>query len=153
MNRTEASDLATRISQTWPRGIGANVWEDELVDLEVGRAGTAFVKLRRTARSAPSIAEFFEMYSSLHTEDRSTRPDDCPRCDNQGTVATMIRTDSGAEVWGPVSACSCEWGRRKADALAKAAAWNVRELDRIFPARHDTPSAPPVSAAEPISMF
>lgn len=151
MTPQQAIDLATRISQTWPRGIGANVWEEELLALEEGRAGTAFVKLRRTTKSAPSIAEFFEVYLSLHTEDRSTRPDDCARCDNQGTVAALVRTDSGAEVWGPVVACSCEWGRLKADALAKAVSWNARELDRVFPARHQTPSAP--APAETPAMF
>jgi hypothetical protein len=161
MTRDEAADLATRISQTWPRGVSAAVWEDELIELDAGRAGTTLVKLRRVAKHAPSIAEFWEMYQSVNTSDRSTRPDDCRVCDNQGTVATLEKRTTEVdghpvefEAWGPCSPCRCEWGRAKADALAKAATANARELDRLFPTRHQQAATPPTSPpAAPASMF
>jgi hypothetical protein len=161
MTRDEATDLATRISQTWPRGVSAAVWEEELAELDAGRAGTTLVKLRRVAKHAPSIAEFWEMYQTVNTSDRSTRPDDCPLCDNQGTVASLeprtVVVDGETvsfEAWGPCRACRCEWGRAKADALAKAAAGNARELDRLFPSRHQqTPERADTAPAAPASMF
>jgi hypothetical protein len=161
MTRDEATDLATRISQTWPRGVSAAVWEDELVELDAGRAGTTLVKLRRVAKHAPSIAEFWEMYQSVNTSDRSTRPPDCSSCDNQGTVASLeprtVEVDGAPveiEAWGPVRPCRCEWGQAKADGMAKAVAANGRELDRLFPARHQQPATPTASApAAPAPMF
>lgn len=148
MNRDEAADLATRICQTWPRAIPPHVWEEELLELDAGRAGTSLVKLRRQVKNAPTIAEFFDMYRSLHMDDRSTRPPDCARCDNQGTVSALARNEDGVELWQPVTACSCGWGAERAAALAKATAWNDRELHRLFPTR-DQASAPPPAVAVP----
>jgi hypothetical protein len=74
MNPDQAADLATRIVQTWPRAIAAHVWEEELLDLDQGRAGTALVKLRRSMKSAPSIAEYLDKYRELYNEDGGTRP-------------------------------------------------------------------------------
>lgn len=162
MTRDEATDLATRISQTWPRGVSAAVWEEELAELDAGRAGTTLVKLRRVAKHAPSIAEFWEMYQTVNTSDRSTRPADCTICDNQGTVATLeqrtVTVDGDPvtfDAWGPCRPCRCEWGRAKADPLAKAAAANARELDRLFPTRHQQADRPTTNTPPPApaSMF
>lgn len=142
MNKDSAADLATRIVQTWPRAIAAHVWEDELLDLDQARASTALVKLRRTLKNAPSISEFLDMYRSLHTDDRSTRPEDCDRCDNQG-VTSHLATIDGVDLWQPVTACTCAWGREKAGALAKAVNQNANELDRLFPTRHQPRSQNP----------
>lgn len=153
MTRDEATDLATRICQTWPRAIPAHVWEEELLELDAGRAGTALAKLRRTEKHAPSIAEFFDMYRSLNTDDRSTRPPDCSRCDNQGTVSTLADNGDGVLVWQPVTPCSCGWGAEKAKALASAAAANERELHRLFPSRDQIATrqpTPPAVAAAPL---
>jgi hypothetical protein len=90
----EAADLATRITQTWTRGgVAAHIWEDALLDLEPGRATTAYVRLRKSEQHAPSVARFLDQYHSLHLDDASTRGPDCLICDNTGWVtgADIIR--------------------------------------------------------------
>lgn len=148
MTPTEATDLALRIAQTWPRGIATQVWEEELVELDAGRAGTALAKLRRSEKNAPTIAVFFEVYQTISTTDRSTKPTDCDTCGNTGVTARLVMHE-GVEIWGPVSPCRCPWGEAKAPALAKAVLENERELDRLLPSRHQNRTAEPATAGAP----
>lgn len=84
MTRDEACDLATRVSQTWPRSaLSTAAWEDFLADLEHGRAGTAFVRLRNTAERPPTPDQFLAMYNSLST---GRRIEDCARCNGSGQL-------------------------------------------------------------------
>ena len=109
-----ATELAIRISETWPRGgPSIQVWEEELAELDEGRAGTAYVRLRRSERSAPSIALFFATYHSVESSDASTRGPVCMVCDGAGWVESreMIRVPNRAPV-SQVEPCrSCPLGR------------------------------------------
>lgn len=106
----EASDLATRISQTWPRsGPATGIWEEELALLHHKQAETAYFKIRRVAKSAPSIAEFMDAYQALGGPPVD---DSCSSCHGLGWVevderdarrhgpACSLRDD-------PTLACAC----------------------------------------------
>jgi hypothetical protein len=62
MNRTDALELAERISRTWRSGPHPDEWVDELVDLDHDRARATFRELRRTTEQPPSIARFLAAY-------------------------------------------------------------------------------------------
>lgn len=141
MTRNDASDLATRINQAWPRGLATAVWEEELTPLDAGRAGTAIARLRRTETSL-SIARFWTEYRTINTTDGSNRPQhpDCTKCENTGTApitenvkcadGTFIELDTAA---GP---CICPRGRDMEPILGSIVDGNQAELDRMFPTRH-----------------
>lgn len=142
MNRDEASNLATRISQTWPRGLNTSVWEDEMQHLDAGRAGTAIERLRRTEQHPPSIARFWAEYRAVNTTDGSNRPQiaDCDECQNTGTapVTGTVRCADGTDIVIDVGVgpCRCPRGRDTEDMLRGIVAGNDAELDRLFPNRH-----------------
>lgn len=86
MRRETAAELALLISQTWPRGgIATYIWEQTLVDLEDGRAGTAYARLKVSSERAPSIAAFVAVYESLATHETALRVW-CSACDGSGQV-------------------------------------------------------------------
>lgn len=155
MTPSQAADLATRISQTWPRGgVGPHVWEEDLLDLDPGRAGTTLVKLRRTMSQAPTIAAFREMYATVSITDGGTRThDDCDQCGNTGNVPRSPGAPDGRELRDGVVACSCRWGDDIRDPLRLIAVRNAKELDRIMPARHQVAAAAPGTPAVPDPLF
>jgi hypothetical protein len=81
---TEARALATRIANTWRGGPSVTVWTEELADMDPGRAGTTYARLRRDSEHAPSIATFWRTYRELDTD----RPDaiTCDACSGCGWV-------------------------------------------------------------------
>jgi len=79
-------DLVERIQTTWRGGPSPETWCEELADLDVGRATTAYVKLRRETDRCPSIAQFISMYRSLDTELPKHLRERCRTCDNTGRV-------------------------------------------------------------------
>jgi hypothetical protein len=147
MTRQEATDLATRINQTWPRGLATTVWEEELAPLDAGRAGTAIARLRRTEQTL-SIARFWTEYRTINTTDGSTRPHiaDCNLCQNTGTapVSGMVKCADGTmlEMDVAVGPCTCPRGRDMENTLRGIVDGNQAELDRLFPNRHQEPTIP-----------
>jgi len=118
MNTHEAEDLAVKIAQTWPKGIAAHIWEEELLPLDTGRAGTAFVKLRREAKYPPTIADFLERYNAIQT-DPADRVE-CKYCDTSGWVDKIgyhgpncgTRTGHACNCRNGVEPCACPEGDR-----------------------------------------
>ena len=87
MNPMEATDLAVRILGCW-KGPNAREWEESLMPIDAGRAGTAFARLRREHdKQWLSIAEFLTVANALRTDDPSSRPDPCGKCDDTGWIA------------------------------------------------------------------
>lgn len=112
----EAADLATRISQTWPRGVNASVWEEVLTELDGGAAGTAYVRLRSSETNAPSIAKFMETYRSIRSTQMPAEPAArCLICDGTGwePAADHVVTINGEEAqrYSQVAPCpACDAG-------------------------------------------
>lgn len=113
MMATEAADLATRISQSWPRGVNTSVWEDVLTPLDAGAAGTAYVRLLHTENTSPTVAKFLDMYRSIRASDiRAEDRPDCDRCGSTGWErgADIVRTDAdGTECYRTTSVAPCRW--------------------------------------------
>lgn len=139
MTRDEAAALATNIKQTWTGGIPTGAWEDELMRLDAGRAGTTFVQLRRELERSPSIAQFLARYGAMDTGGPNHA--DCPRCDNHGWL-TVWADEVGGDTRG-VTPCRCPWGQAVEQSHRNALERNAAELARLFPNRHQTPSRPP----------
>jgi hypothetical protein len=111
MNRPEATDLAVRILGTF-QGPPAGDWEEELADMDAGRAGTTYARLRRNhVRRWLSIAEFIAEYRQVEPHDASTRPTGCPACAG-GWVEVLPRIvgETTYHQWQP---CSCSEGRNR----------------------------------------
>lgn len=118
-----ATDLATKIDQTWRGGPTAQVWEEELAELDEGRAGAAYIRLRRTSKTAPSVAVFLELYYTVRTsDDDEAGPVHCNDCDGGGWVEVLpllLPTPAGSHIdphsgerfaevgqWRPCRSCS-----------------------------------------------
>lgn len=155
MTPIEATDLAVRISQTWPRGIPNHVWEEELTTLDRARASTTFVRLRRRLRNSPSIAEFLDEYSTVATTDGDPlrRHGDCKVCSNTGTVPRSPEAPDGREQLDGVKPCTCPFGEERKVSLAQIIRRNAAELDRVMPARHLVAAAAPGQPAAPDPLF
>lgn len=115
MNRNEATDLAVRIGQTF-NGPPTDIWEDDLQQLDAGRAGTAYARLRREHDQRwLSIAAFMAMYRSLNTDDASTVENVCGECDNTGWVTAPDNVlEAGTDHerrYSAVRPCRCPIGR------------------------------------------
>lgn len=130
MTHMEACDLATRVLEVFS-GPPAHVWEEVLLDLDAGTAGTAIARLTRThERRWLSPAEFLGAYRSLDTKDPGNRPKRCDSCDDSGWVeAEPFTRDADSEhprtytAWEP---CRCPEGRsRRASSV-----WRDRPSDR-----------------------
>ena len=65
MMQMEATDLASKLAQTWRGGPQTNIWEEELQTLNARQAEVAYQKIRRTSKAAPSISEFLDAYQAL----------------------------------------------------------------------------------------
>lgn len=148
MNNQDATDLATRINQAFPRGLQTAVWEEELTPLDAGRAGTAIARLRRTETNL-TIARFWAEYRTINTTDASSRPQiaDCNDCQNTGNAPNreMVKCADGTflEMDISVGPCHCPRGRDNEQTLTGIVDNNHAELDRMFPNRHQEPTPNP----------
>jgi len=121
VNVGEASDLAVRIHQTWRNGPTADVWEDELKDMDYGRACTTYVKLRRERTHAPSIAEFIKTYRTVNLVDGSNHIPECELCVGTGWVEGPDFEERG-HTYTSCQPCRCDNGHR----AMKSAVWKER---------------------------
>jgi len=125
MTEGEAIDLASRIANTWRSGPPASVWEEELIDLDAGQAGTAFVRLRRTSTRAVSVAEFYDTYRAVRPTDASTPRDECAMCDTSGWIYTtpyVVKRGERDIEYTQVRPCSCSTGQQ----MAQSSVWTKR---------------------------
>jgi hypothetical protein len=136
MTRDDAEQLAVKIHQTWPRGIAAHIWEEELAQLDSGRANTAYVRLRRTEQHPPTIPRFLAEYNQLDTTDPRPAHDHCDHCANTGDIATIDHDPAGNYLGTTVAPCHCPWGNDRRQIHARIIEHNTRELDRLHPDRH-----------------
>lgn len=123
MTRDEAQALAVRVNSQWPT-TSISEWTDSLQTLDVGAAGTAYVRLRdqHDSKNPPSIAAFRKLTQSLDTRDRSQPT--CPTCDGSGwqpapdrqdgTIMRTVDCDACADN-DPRLPCSECAGRRKVE--------------------------------------
>ena len=138
MTSLEATDLAVRILQAF-NGPPASEWEDVLADLDAGRAGTTYARLRREHDNRwLSIARFMETYRSLNTDDASTRGPTCQACDGTGWLTGHRYVEKGV-MYSGVKPCTCSEGRQRSG----SSAWlhskprdllTDREADRLLEA-------------------
>ena len=84
MLTVDATELAMKISQTWRGGPQPHIWEEELVQMHGQQARIAYEKLRRSSKSAPSVAEFIDAYEALGGTPLDA--DTCSRCRGLGWV-------------------------------------------------------------------
>lgn len=119
--------LVERMLRAWPLR-DPLLWVEELVVLEVGRAGTAVQRLIHEHSTPPSIAAFFELYRSLDT----TLPTavvgaHCTRrdghgCDDTGWIESMPFTSHG-HTYSSMEPCpDCAEG----DARRRSTIWRER---------------------------
>lgn len=124
MTPAEAEALAVKICQTWPKSPPVDVWVEDLLDLDVGAAGTGFVRLRREAEHAPSIARFRATVKSLRTTDGGTpRGPKCEACSNSGWVETDPLTIDD-HTYSQVRPCTCPEGKLR----EQSTIWRERQL-------------------------
>ena len=109
MTPAEADELGKRIINNWRGGPPLAEWREELAELDAGKAGTAYVRLRRTLEHAPSIARFIAEYKSLDTDDASTK-DKCGWCAN-GWTETQRHLAHGHPYYGWQPCNRCNEGR------------------------------------------
>ena len=134
MTPAAAADLAVRFAQMWPRHIPAREWEEELVGLDDGAAGTTFARLKRDSERPPTIAQFYAVYRTLNTTDASTaRRPDCGHCENHGWKPAL---DQAGHEHG-VEPCHCQHGDDRRAVHQAVITHNHTELDRLFPGRHN----------------
>lgn len=131
MNNDEAHNLAFRILETF-QGPPGHVWEEELADLDAGRAGTAYAQLRRNHKARwLSIADFIERYRMLNVDDASTRGPDCLLCGGDGWVRArdhVVTTKAGDTMrYTQCEPCqACENGTRR----AASTVWRLRNAHK-----------------------
>jgi hypothetical protein len=109
VNHGEAEILLMRMSQSW-RAPFDGEWYEFFADLDAGKAGTAFVRLRDSEERPPTIAKFRQAYSALRGDTSSHEPK-CPACDGTGMRAPDF------DAWGSESIpCElCEMGKIQAE--------------------------------------
>ena len=90
MNDVAALTLLNLIEQTWPTPRWTNTlsdaWHEDLMTLDEGAAGTAFVQLRRTLTDRPTFAVFASATRALTTRDGGSSREKCAWCDDTGWV-------------------------------------------------------------------
>ena len=99
MNRQDAMELVTRISDIWPRGgIANHVWEEVLITeySDPERARRAVEKMKRTV-SYVDIGKFHDAYMAAPTSIDVGEPVICGDCTNSGWVEAQPYVRSGAE--------------------------------------------------------
>lgn len=113
MNYTDAENLLTRMGQCWRVPFGQE-WHEAFKDLDAGRAGTAFVRLRDTEERPPTIAKFKGAYQSIRGETKHEPR--CEVCDGTGLRAP------DDDAWGTESPpCEyCDMGRIQGERIAEA---------------------------------
>jgi hypothetical protein len=110
MTPREAEDLAVRILGCF-NGPNAHEWEQELLTLNAGTAGTAFARLRREHKQRwLSIADYHATYQALNTTDATNRRDPCPECGDSGwtTAGQYIAHD---QLYTGAEPCTCQAGQ------------------------------------------
>jgi hypothetical protein len=100
-----------RMVKTWSLRDPA-AWAEELVQLDMSRANTALVRLRREVDGTLTIARFFDAYRALDTtRPTDTAPVECSRCGGSGWIDAPGRTFPDGRVSTAVTACErCDAG-------------------------------------------
>jgi len=93
MIKNDATFIAVKISQGWPRSaIATDVWEEELAELDKGRAEQTVRQLRRSDEHAPSIARFMQAYRDLAGS--AHEPEwICPGCNNDRWITDLLHPE------------------------------------------------------------
>lgn len=94
MTPTERDNLAKRIINAVRTTAPYTEWQDALTNLDAGRAGTAFIRLRDTHEDNLTIARFKAVYRTLHTTNSDTR---CETCNGDAWINAEPQ-----ERWGQV---------------------------------------------------
>ena len=135
MTRQEATDLAGRITQTWCGGPQTQIWEEELETLHTKQAEVAYQKLRRSSKSAPSIAEFLDTYQALGGHDLEVST--CRDCAGLGwrDVTDYHRhtercNDHDNCACSAMAPCNCRDGERARTQLARIVRQRAERADR-----------------------
>lgn len=114
MNSTEADALAKRMINSFRGGPPLADWVEELTPLDVGRAGTAYARLRSTLDHAPTVARFMVEYNALDTERPGSRPA-CNDCEGTGWISAPDRVWPDNRHSTQCKPCSyCDEGRKRA---------------------------------------
>ena len=84
MSPLEADSFVDRMKGTWRLTATDRIWREEIIGLEHAPALATYLKLRREAKAAPSIAMFMDMYAT-QLEAPAPSPA-CSSCDSTGWV-------------------------------------------------------------------
>lgn len=125
----EAQDLTTRILEVF-HGPPGHVWEEELANLDAGRAGTALVRARREHEHRwLSVAKFLEFYRGVNTYQPDHKPD-CGDCGGSGwTQADDHIENAGTDSerrYTTVKPCRCPVGKQ----AERSSVWRERTNDQ-----------------------
>ena len=111
MKYEEADAILARMGQCWRVPFGEE-WFSAFEDLDAGKAGTAFVRLRDAEERPPSIAKCRQSYNAVRGDTSSHEPK-CPACDGTGMRAPDF------DAWGFESTpCElCDMGKLQAERI------------------------------------
>lgn len=119
MNRTDAAELAVKITKTWRGGPALEVWQQDLEELHTGQAQQTYTMLRRSEDSAPSVAKFLGVYRSLTVTDGPLPK--CGLCESSGWVEVVEHVrgcpDPERCHCSAVRPCHCANGRQRESAF------------------------------------
>jgi hypothetical protein len=109
MNLAEAEQLLDRIEAAWPDSRWTeqrrDIWLDQLLELDAGTAGTAFVKLMHNEPACPTFATFHSMSSALLTTANEPVAR-CHWCEGNGWVEVTDARRHGPDCHEPET-CAC----------------------------------------------
>lgn len=119
----DAVALVERVLQTWPirDPIG---WVEEVVLLDLARAETARMRLRREHTTTPTYGAFFEVYRARDTHQaRFDERPGCSRCEGSGWVEAPSFVSHDHEYPGSMPCPSCADGA----ARERTPTWQERQ--------------------------
>jgi len=113
MNGHQATDLAVRLCQSFPKGPPAQDWEEHLTPLDEGRANTARVRLVAKGISfGQYIPDFLAMYRQVDTTVTDRHREPCKTCDDSGWKDAPDYENHGC-TYTSVQPCNCGEGLQR----------------------------------------
>ena len=105
-----ATDLAVRLCQSFPKGPPAQDWEEQLANLDEGRANTARVRLvGRGISFGQYIPDFMVVYRQVDTSISERYRETCGTCDDSGWKQAPDYENHG-QTYSAVQPCNCAEG-------------------------------------------